>query len=1655
MNADRPRDGESAAGAAAAELDSGTYEVLRARLHGQAAELGRRCAQLNERRSAEFGTIEFTLLGPGQIHTEQPATARDLAALPDGRMVVGYDVISAVKPDTEIGDIFAVHRLRRAGPEIAIGPGEPANIVDAPGFRSDFAELYRYYDRPRLLRLRRPAGRLLAVFRIGRNAADIKVLRWRVTDSEAPQYLDNRGERDHTFPAADEIAWIETTRDDQIPGRPPRLSIRDRVLVSTAGGTLTVTPANAADSYTEPVDDPLQSLADADIHYAEVGALILLRIRPYNESTRRYFVVDTRTGTVVRLDGIGQSCRLLPDDQGIIFPGGYFLGTGVHKTFDLPVADLEYEQTVRAPNGEDVLYVFRARTGGDTLLLPYNVITEQITTPITCHGYALFDDGTLVLLRTLSGEPTRVHPVQIWRTPFVSDVHAATRPAGSGPLARIGNAELVRGLADCLSVTRMVDELSPAAAVFEALIAGCTRVTDQHHWIDDPALGGIADPLTALRDTAVQMLEEYEKVAARTREAAAAVADAAESIAGLVRAARSAAGTTAEDWVDRLTGLRRALGQLETLRALRYVDSERIDELTTTVTDTLTETGHRAVEFFSGDRVFDDYHAELEAELGRAEDIGTVAAAEPIRQGLIERTDGLRTVVEIVSGLDIADATVRTRILERIGTVLAAVNRARAALEARRGELAAVEGRAEFTAEFALLTQSVTGALAFADTPEVCDDQLAKLLVTVENLEARFGAFDDFAEQLATERENVYEAFAARKQALLDERSQRSARLFDSAQRVLSGIERRCATSTSLDEVNTYFGSDPMVARLRTIAGELRAAGEGVRATELDSRLRAARQEAGRALRDRLDLYTDGGETILLGRHRFAVHTRQPDLALVPHDGSIAFTITGTDYRAPVRDTDFFDTEPFWSQLLVSETEQMYRAEYLAISLLAEAEENGTVAVLEQAQADEGELRELVHRSAEQRYDEGYQAGVHDHDATAILSALLRLRREAGLLRFRPADRAAAQLWWSFGGPRWQSPDAASRERWTVRIRSMARARALFADSTARGAVLDELATAIGEFAARLELGDIVPALAAEYLFEEISGDTEGFVTARAARDCLGGFHRRLAGHHAEYRDDLRSLAGDIPVQRQLVTTWLSAYLSGSTDSEAVTHLPEAVTFLPEAVALELCGPDLPRYESDVELTATVTGLLGDHPRITHRTLDIRLDELIARGHRFRTERVPGFRRYLHRRNELVEAERRRLRLREYRPAVLSGFVRSRLLDEVYLPLIGDNLAEQIGAAGDDRTDRSGLLLLISPPGYGKTTLIEYVAARLGLILVKVNGPALGTGVRSLDPAEAPDATARTEVEKINFALELGDNVLLYLDDIQHTSPELLQKFISLCDAQRRMEGVWEGRTRTYDLRGKRFAVCMAGNPYTEQGRRFRIPDMLANRADVWNLGDVLAGRDDLFALSYLENSLTANPVLAPLSTGARGDLEVLVRIARGDDTAHTDQLTGSWPAPELTDIVAVLRKVLRIQAVLTAVNRAYISSAATHDADRSKPPFQLQGSYRNMNALVERVVPVMNEEELETLIDDHYTAEAQTLAGRAEANLLELAELRGRLTPETAARWSDIQAAYVRERALGSNDDDPLIRAVGGLGLLADRLGTIAAAIHTLESGR
>ncbi|WP_151771289.1 DNA repair ATPase [Streptomyces abyssomicinicus] len=1639
--------------AAPAAVDAAAYDILRTRLAGRAAELAARAEALNAARTAAFGDTRLELTRTARLHTDRPAVLCDLLPVADGVLLAARNTTPPPGEHATVADVFTLHARDDLSP---LPEDTVPGLLDDAAFRREFAALHRYYRDARLVRLRRVDDKLLAVFRTGgRGGAgsgsgpaagsaehpdDIRVLRWSLPQTAGraagAAFLDARGDRDHVLPPAHDFAWTTAIREDHVPGRHPHVRVQDGLHVSTLGGVLTVKTENDTTTpdgiHSEPLQDPLQSLADAEIAHARVGHLVLLRVRPYNEDTVRCLVYDTLTRTVVRLDAVGQACRRLPNDQGIVFPGGCFLaGTG-HRAFQLDLPRMEFEREVRSPNGEDVLYAFHSAATGAGLLLPYNLIRQEIATPVLCRGWALFDDGALLVLRADGDEAARVHPVAVWRSPFVSDTHAAAAAApadAADPLLRIGNADLVRGVSACLAVARTVTETAdaPTPDAYRALAAACRRAADAHHWLTEPELGAPAEPLEQVREAAEQVLAEYETVRLLTARAEEEVAEAEARAASLVRRLRGETPRTALAWVEGLTGLRSRLGRLLGLRDLRYADTGRVDAAAADLTENLESFGRRAVSFLARDDAFTAHHEAVEELVAEAGRIATAAAAAPVTARLDELSAGLTTVTEVVTGLEIADATVRTTVLERVAEALGGVNRARAVLAARRRTLLDQEGRAEFAAEFALLGQTAGGALSAVDTPQDCEDQLARVLARLEDLESRFAGHDDFLARLDDKRAELHEAFTARRQALADARARRAEQLTASAERVLGTVSRRAAELADADAVAAYFASDPMVAKVRRTAEELRALEETVRAGELDGRLETARQEAARALRDRTDLYTDGGRTLRLGAHRFAVTTQPPQLTLVPHGDGLAFTVTGTDYRAPLAATapDQADALLLADRQLASESPRVGRAEHLAARVLAA---HGPAA-LAAHQDLTGPVREIARRD----YEDGYERGVHDHDAALILAALLPLHEKAGLLRHEPSARADAQLFWA------HAAGEEERGTWTRRARSLARAGATFGAPGVLDALRTELAEAIG---ARPVLTGVreaaAPEAVAAYLLDELTTGPDGFTLAAGVHALLEGFRHATAG--TGYADDLAALTGPA-ARHQLAETWIAAYAA----AQGAALTPGD---LAEAVAVELTRDRLTHHVAEAVLTTTIDGLLAAHPRVTDGSLTLRLDEFLARTTRFAAHEVPAFRAAQRRRTALVADERARLRLDEFRPRVMDAFVRNRLVDEVYLPLVGDSLHKQLGGTG-------GLLLLISPPGYGKTTLMEYVADRLGLLLVKVSGPALGHAVTSLDPADAPDAAARREIEKINFALAAGNNTLLHLDDVQHTSPEFLQKFIPLCDATRRVEGVRDGEPRTFDLRGKRFAVCMTGNPYTESGGLFRIPDMLANRADVWNLGDVLTGKEDAFALSFVENALTANPVLAPLASRDRADLALLLRLASGDPTARADRLTRPLAPAELDRAVAVLRHLLTAREVVLAVNAEYIASAARSAETRTEPPFQLQGSYRNMNRIAQRLQPVMSDAEVETVIDDHYRAEAQTLTTGAEANLLRLSELRGRLTAEQADRLREIRAAYSRARALGGPESDPVTRAVAALGLLADRVAAIETALTRTHRDR
>ncbi|HEQ1859834.1 TPA: DNA repair ATPase [Providencia alcalifaciens] len=1626
-----------------AVAEGGAYEILRKRLTEQGQQLHQKAAQLNDSRLTEFGQSQMDIIGRIRIRTENNCQARDIVRVGDW-LLFGYNVFLGLKKETHIEDVFSLYQLtENEGDFDVISVPYEETFLNDTRFVQDFTELYTYYKNTQLLQLVERDGKLLASFQIGDRLTDVRVFRWSISsDKSRIEYIDNRGERDIALPPTNDFEWVRTSRENTVNGRYPHINILDTVFVETIGGDLTIKCENNTEDglgiYREAVLDKNQSLDDAQIEYAQTGSLILLKILPYREESWRYLVYNILNQTVQRIDAIGQACVQLPEDHGIIFPGGYYLQNGEYKTFEQPMDGMRFRRLRRSPNGEDVLYVFYSPNQGRIALFNYNLIERKLAVPLIGHGYAMLEDGKMVLFEGEGDEATRVHPMQVWQTPFYSDEFADKQPPRGGFLGRIGNADLVRGISEILHVAKEIEGNQVSVSRYEQLSQQPKNLLDIFYWFNDDQCLGIGKLLKEIAQTSELVLDEYEKVESIRQQSVKSMNEAVTRQRSLLSLTLPEGWTDIQQFVDGLNALNAQQGHLISLREFRYMDLTKLSEMESEITEAQQRVSQGTAQFLASDKALQPFKTQLATFEELIEKAQTSAQLDAPMNDMEKMSADLDMLSNLMASLSFDDVTLQTHIIDAISHIYAQLNQSRARLQQKRKSQTSVESVAQFGAQFRLFSQGITNALSLATDPERCDDQLSRLLVQLEELESQFSHHDEFLDDILAKREELLETFESHKQVLIDDRQRRSQNLLTAADRLLESLQRRTVRLQNQDELNAFFATDPLAQKTREIIEKLREINDNVKADDIDARLKSSRDQAIRILRDKTDIFEDGGNIIKLGRHRFSVNTQELDLTILPKDNQLWVYLTGTDFQEPIDNAELAQLQPYWTANLESESDTVYRAEYLAYSIIyaaAKRQDGLDYDTLKSALSVPEKIDKLIRDFAAPRYKEGYEKGIHDHDAIAILKKLIPIGESADLLRFNPTARAIAAIFWQhIQGNEYPA-------QWPERARTAMNIRQLFNNDDA---LLDLQAEIEADISLFLQDNPIncqahEQAQAAEYLSFALARTPIELVYSKYARDLVAALQTRLEEAHMwlDFNNSQQNLGTRYAQRWSLLQNWLQGLCS----INEFTHLRP---YIPGAIAIIILDKVASARYSEADLYFKVTGLLGDHPTIHNQTLSLSLDDFFSRMRQQRKQFIPAFRQYQALRQRIVSEERSRLKLHEFKAKPLSSFVRNKLINDVYLPIIGDNMAKQIGALGENkRTDLMGLLLMISPPGYGKTTLMEYAADRLGLIFMKINGPALGHDVLSLDPEQAPNATARQELEKLNLALEMGNNVMLYVDDIQHTHPEFLQKFISLCDGTRRIEGVWKDKTKTYDMRGKKFCVVMAGNPYTESGEVFRIPDMLANRADIYNLGEVLGGMDDAFALSYIENSLTSNPVLAPLALRDLNDLYLLVDKAMGKSVS-TNTLSYPYSDAEVNEITAVISRLLSLRDVVLKVNQQYIASAAQSDKYRTEPAFRLQGSYRNMNKLSEKVSSVMNDDELERLLDDHYLGEAQLLTTGAEENLLKLAELRGRLNEKDAARWQQIKKDFLRNKALGGDNADVGDRVVTQLAQLVESVQSL-----------
>ncbi|PHN02035.1 DNA repair ATPase [Flavilitoribacter nigricans] len=979
-------------------LEAGTYEIIRNRLQQQSDKLELRLEQLNALRKETFGTVEPQLLANERLNTGNFCIARDMFALGQ-YCIFGYNVHIGLRSGIQLADVFNVYRLegntfREAGLE----------LLKHEKFEIDFQNLYRYYKDAFFVRFVRQGSYLYMTFQVSNNAGDIKAFKWLIRENDL-QYVDARSEHEIRAVQQFEFRWKRIDRDQHRKGLHPHVSVLDRVFVETVGGDLTIkVEDNTEDGrgiYREEVLHQDQTLDDAEYLYADLGNLIVLKIRPYQEGFR-YFVFNEKMQEVQRIDALADSGVLLPDGQGLIFSNGYYLQTGEYKLFESVGRGWKFESRINAPNGEDYLYSFYNQAAGQSILMAYNVITQAVETPIRCHGFAIFADGTMGYFRS-EEEATKHHMIQLWQTPFGSNPVLAREHTDSY-LSKLGNKEIVKAMAECREILSLTHKEDSYADLYADLVSRCTDVLDSYYWINHQETFRLGEVLQELRDTAKTAIDEYEKKLSIQRTTQSAIERVRAQALDLFRQIGQENFESVDVFVYALSELRRLKGAIVSLEELRYTDKEFIAEMMERADQYQEDLSGQCIRFLLSDTALLPYQERINQHRDELEKITSALDGKALEEAIEKTAQELQLLIEIVNNLHITDANDSTRIIDQISALFATLNQLKGGIQKKHRELAGTEAQSAFRAQIKLLDQSTINFLDLAKTGKQCDDYLTKLLVQVEELEGQFAEYDRFIPILSEKREEIYIAFDSRRKAIAEALHKRTDQLQLAAERILKGVSSRLQNFRDAEAINGFFASDIMIEKVRDIIRQLQELEDSNKAAALQTQLKSLREEAVRQLRDRQDLYLDGENIIKLGQHHFDVNVQPLDLSIIERRGALYYHLTGTDFYELIEDAELNELQEVWSQELISEDAGVYRAEYLAYRVFQQW--------LRLEDRQNADLEALVKEAVNQRYNEGYTKGIHDQDALLILDELVKLYETIDLLRYPSDIRAFAYLLW-------------------------------------------------------------------------------------------------------------------------------------------------------------------------------------------------------------------------------------------------------------------------------------------------------------------------------------------------------------------------------------------------------------------------------------------------------------------------------------------------------------------------------------------------------------------------------------------------------------------------------------------------------------------
>jgi len=325
--------------------------------------------------------------------------------------------------------------------------------------------------------------------------------------------------------------------------------------------------------------------------------------------------------------------------------------------------------------------------------MDYNMIEQEIKTPIVCGGFTILPDGELCYFKA-DDEQTKHHMIQIWQTPYLEGDIMPSEHQDS-MLYKIGNKDIVKAMAEANELITLLSKEDNYDGLYADIAKSSKNILDAYYWLNDKETAVLSEPLKEINIAANAAIDEFQKVIQLKKNAEKQTKEIQQKAQELFSKIKSTSFKNINEFVELLSQLRALRGEVIGLYEIRYVNEEFIKSLEAEIAEQTTTISRRCVEFLLNDKALQPYHDKVQEKQQQLDKISKVVEAKKLEEEVNQIAIDLEMLIDIVSNLDIEDTSHSTKIIDNISLIFATINQLKAAIKNKKKSLGSKEAQAD------------------------------------------------------------------------------------------------------------------------------------------------------------------------------------------------------------------------------------------------------------------------------------------------------------------------------------------------------------------------------------------------------------------------------------------------------------------------------------------------------------------------------------------------------------------------------------------------------------------------------------------------------------------------------------------------------------------------------------------------------------------------------------------------------------------------------------------------------------------------------------------------------------------------------------------------------------------------------------------------